>query len=183
MATLKDAIESIRNLTKELEVKIPLIITAQNVTAKSLVQDRVQETGKDSKGGQLGDYSVNKISPFYFIGKGRKSTDGKLKRLQKEEKKISYSEFRALDGKQNSHVDLTFSGRMWRGIGLSSTNTSNNRTTVVVAPKDTYTDKVAESNSKRYGNFLTLTDNEEITLEEDVEFDITTIINTRLNAL
>ena len=181
MATLNDAINGIKSLTNELEVKIPLLITASNVTAKSLVQDRVQETGKDSKGTQLGDYSENGISAFYFIGKGSKSTDAKLKKLQKEGKKVSYSDFRKLDGKQNKHVDLTFSGRMWRGIGLVQTNTQNNRTTVKVGPKDAYTDKVSESNSKRYGNFLNLSSEEVEEIEEDIQFDIEAIIKKHSN--
>jgi hypothetical protein len=181
MATLNDAINSIKSLTNELEVKIPLIITGSNVTAKSLVQNRVQETGKDSKGTQLGDYSENKISPFYFIGKGSKATDSKLKKLQREKKKISYSDFRRLDGKQNKHVDLTFTGGMWRGIGLVQSNTSNNRTTVKIAPKDERTDKVSESNSKRYGNFLNLSSEEVEELEEDIQFEVESIINKYSN--
>lgn len=181
MSTLNDAINRLKSLTKELEVKIPLIITASNVTAKSLVQNRVQETGKNSKGTQLGDYSENGISAFFFIGKGSKSTDAKLKKLQREEKKVSYSDFRKLDGKQNKHVDLTFSGRMWRGIGLTQSSTSNNRTTVKVGAKDNYTDKVSESNSIRYGNFLTLASEEVEEIEEDIQFDIEAIIKKHSN--
>lgn len=182
MATLNDAINSIKSLTNELEVKIPLIITASNVTAKSLVQNRIQETGKNSKGSKLGDYSDNGISPHFYFGKGSKSTDAKLRSLQKKGQKVSYSDFRRLDGKQNKHVDLTFTGRMWRGIGLVQSNTSNNRTTVKIGPKDTRTDKVSESNSRRYGNFLNLSSDEVDELEEDIQFDIETIIKKHSNA-
>jgi len=183
MASLDDSIKKFDSLVNTLEREIPRIIISQNVTAKSLVQNRIQETGKNKQGSQLGNYSNRPIPAFFFIGKGKKTTDAKLKKLAREKKNISYAEFRRLDGKQNEHVDLTFTGKMWRGIGLTTSNTSGKKTSVKIGPKDGRTDKVAGYNRDRYGDFLDLSEDEIKQIEEDVQFEIEQILNTELNGL
>ncbi len=156
MADLDDVINALRNTADELDEEIPRLLLEQEITAKSLVQDRIQETGKDAKGGQLGQYSDTKIPAFFFIGKGTKATDAKLKVLSDEGKKISYEDFRKLDGKQGSYVDLTFTGQMWRDTGLVQQQVSKSNTVIVIGQKTERSEKVAGYNEKRYGNFLQL---------------------------
>ena len=181
MADFKQAAKVFRDLANELEEKIPLIVIGTNVTAKSLVQNRIQETGKDKDGKQLGNYSETKVPAFFYFGKGKKTTDSKVKKNSREKKPLSYKQFRELDGKQSKYVDLTFTGKMWQGIGLIQENKGKGFASFKIGPKDARTAELAAYNEARYGNFLALSDEEVTELSEDIQFEIENIINRAIN--
>jgi len=183
MSDLNDVIKALRRTADEIDQRIPEILLGQEITAKSLIQDRIQETGKDSKGAQLGNYSDTKLPPFFFIGKGTKATDAKLQTLAKEGKKISYKEFRKLDGKQGDYVDLTFSGKMWRETGVVKQGKQGQSAVIVIGQKTERSQKIAGYNEERYGNYLSLSDEELEILAEDVAAEVEDIINKNLNGL
>ena len=183
MASLQDVINALRDTAEILEVRIPELLVEQEITAKSLVQDRIQETGKDSKGGQLGIYSQTKIPAFFFFGKGTKATDAKLKVLSKEGKKLSYADFRKLDGKQNQYVDLTFSGRMWRETGLVRKEATNKKAVIVIGQTTPRSEEIAGYMTDRYGNFLELSQEEIDIITEDMTAEVEDIINMNLSGL
>lgn len=183
MADIEDVIRTLEETADQLEQEIPVLLLEQQVTAKSLVQDRVQETGKDAKGKQLGEYSDTKVPAFFFFGVGKKSTDAKLKKLQMEGKGISYSDFRRLDGKQNKHVDLTFTGRLWRETGLKAQTSDKKRSTIIIGQTSERSEKIAGYLEKRYGNFLALNSEEIAEISENLTLDVEEIINTNLGSL
>lgn len=183
MASIDELSKKLKQAADELEVEIPNILLEQEITAKSLVQDRVQETGKDAKGGQLGDYSTKKIPAFFFIGKGKKATDNKLRKLAREKKNISYSDFRQLDGKQSAYVDLTFTGQMWRQTGLVQKQITNKKSVIVIGQTTERSEKVADYNTIRYGNFLELSESEVEIITQDFAAEVEDIINRNINGL
>ena len=163
-----------------IEFSVPEILLANTISLKSEIQLRVQEEGKKSDGTQIGNYSTRKANPLIFLGKGTATTDNKLKALAKKGKKISSSEFRKLDGKQNRYVDLTFTGRMFKDIGISS-NTNGNESTVVIAPKTQYSKTLVRKNTNKYGNFLQPTLEEIANVNTDVNKQIEAIIKRQIN--
>lgn len=183
MASLQEVINALRDTADKLEKRIPELLLEQEITAKSLVQDRIQETGKDSKGGTLGIYSNTKIPAFFFFGKGTKATDKKLQSLSKEGKKLSYADFRKLDGKQSNYVDLTFSGKMWKDTGLVKKEASKTNAVIVIGQKTERSEKVAGYMEDRYGNFLQLSQEEIDIITEDMTLEVEDIINANLSDL
>lgn len=183
MADLQDVINALRETAETLDKRIPELLVEQEITAKSLVQDRIQETGKDSKGGQLGIYSQTKIPAFFFFGKGTKATDSKLKVLAKEGKKISYADFRKLDGKQSQYVDLTFTGKMWRETGLIREEVSKNQAVIVIGQTTPRSKEVAGYMADKYGNFLELSQEEIDIITEDITAEVEEIINQNLSGI
>ena len=183
MASLQEVINALRDTADVLEKRIPELLLEQEITAKSLIQNRIQETGKDSKGGRLGIYSNTKIPAFFFFGKGTKATDAKLKVLSKEGKKLSYSDFRKLDGKQNQFVDLTFSGKMWRETGLVRKEVSKTKAVIVIGQTSERSEKVAGYLTDQYGNFLELSQEEIDIITEDMTLEVEDIIEQQLSGL
>lgn len=193
MADIRDVIQKLRDTASELQAEFPVIILEQVTTAKSIIQDRIQETGKDHKGKQLGQYSDRKIPATFmfkdgkvrptFIGKGRKSTDAKLEKLAREGKGVSYGDFRQLDGKQNKYVDLTFSGKMFRNTGLVDKGVQGKKVVAVLGQTDERSEKVANYNVARYGNFMQLSEPELERLAGDVAVRVDEIINKNLSGI
>lgn len=183
MASADEVVRKLRQTATELEQAIPDLLLEQQITAKSLVQDRIQETGKDADGGQLGDYSTRKLPALFFLGTGAKATDNKLRKLAQEGKRISYKDFRKLDGKQNKHVDLTFKGQMWREIGLKKEGKEGKKVFVTIGPRTDRSEKVADFNTERYGNFLELSDDELEIITLDMADAVQDIVNNNLDGL
>lgn len=183
MADLNDVIKALLKTADQLDEEIPALLLEQEITAKSLVQDRIQETGQNAQGSKLGDYSDTKVPAFFFIGKGTKATDAKLKVLADEGKKLSYEEFRKLDGKQGGYVDLTFSGQMWRETGLVRKEVSKKQAVIVIGQTSERSEKIAGYNEQRYGNFLQLNEEEISIIAEDMSAGVEDIINKNLSGL
>lgn len=184
MAYLNDVIKALRNTATEIQQSVPSILLQSQVTAKSIIQDRIQETGRDHKGKQLGEYSTKKIPAFFHMGKGKKSTDVKLKKSQKEKKLVSYADFRQMDGKQIKHVDLTFTGQMFRQTGLvGGVETAGSKMTVTMGQTTERSKKVAGYNEERYGKFLSLSEEELERLGVDASEEVVAIINKNLGDL
>lgn len=183
MADLNDVIRALRQTADELDQEIPALLLEQEITAKSLVQDRIQEKGLNAQGKKLGDYSNTKVPAFWFIGKGSRATDAKLKVLSDEGKYISYSDFRKLDGKQEGYVDLTFTGQMWRETGLTKQNVSQKQAVIVIGQTTKRSEDIAKYNEERYGNFLELSDEELLIITEDMKSGVEEIINKNLTGL
>ena len=171
------------NLADELETFIPNLLLEQELTALALVQNRVQETGKDSKGGKLGDYSTRKLPAFFFVGKGKKTTDAKLMKLGREGKRISYKEFRELDGKQAKFVDVTFTGQNWRQQGLVKQQISKDRAAIVIGPTTKRAEEVSENLDKKYGNWLALSEEELQEIADNMAEAVEEVINKHINGL
>lgn len=183
MASLGETIEALRRTADQLDDEIPILLLEQQVTAKSLVQDRVQETGKDKSGSQLGDYSTREIPAFFFLGKGTKATDAKIKKLIKDKKNLSYAGFRKLDGKQNKYVDLTFSGQTWRQTGLTDKGKKGKKVFITIGPTTPRAEEISDLLTERYGNYLELSDEELELIALDMADSVERIINNNLDGL
>lgn len=101
------------------------------ITGLSIIKDRIQQDGENSKGAQLGKYSDK------------------------------YARYKTKNGMVGAYVNLTATESMWKDIGVISTVESNKSVSTFVAGKDTATRKggqttseIMEFNAERYGDFL-----------------------------
>lgn len=85
----------------------------------ALVTNRVVQKGQKADGGQFTPYSENKYPAHMYEGQSRTSSaDNKVKALAKQGKRISYKEFRAINGLNTSPKNFEFTGEMWRQFGV-----------------------------------------------------------------
>lgn len=150
MANLEEFIGKMKNLSKDLEENFGDAILEGSITAKSLVQNRIQERGISSNNVPFGEYAES------------------TKKIRKKE------------GKQIIFVDLTDSGEMWKRIGVVNEKKSKNFVAIKIGAKDEFTRKKLEDNTERFGPIMDLSITEEMDIVDTVDFEIGRIINRNL---
>ena len=125
----------------------------------SLIRLRIQNTGKDQFGALIqAGYSQAKVPNWFF---DKISNKGAQKRLRAKGYFASYSDARGANNLQTQYVDLTFSGAMFKGMGLDLIENREGLTTAVIQGQNTRIDKLIEYNSRRFGAFIRLSDDEQ----------------------
>lgn len=173
--------QRISYLNSELKIQLPIINVRLAESALSLVKNRIFEEGKDSSGNSFGSYSDNPIPISFLKGNAiNKSAETKLDQLKKKKiKSISYKEWRSFNGLQTNHIDLKFSGDMWRDIDIVGTDDSNGKIITTVTAKNSIkrksgkdileTEDIMGFNALRFGDFLQLSEDEQ--KELSISFD------------
>jgi hypothetical protein len=129
------------------------------VTLVPVMKNRIQQNGKNSAGGQIGQYGEKKIARAFGVAQGFASK----RRLKKVTGQEGYKELRQKLGLQTAFVDLTFSGDMMRSFKPGPTGSNGYGIGFI---SETEIDKAAE-NEKRYGRVFGPTDQEnKLTLAE-----------------
>ena len=91
---------------------------ASNLLAQ--VENRIIQKGEDSEGVKFPGYSTKQVPKYFFYGKSRNAgADNRVKKSKSPT--LSYQGFRQLNNLQTQHVDLYFTGEMWRGTGVAVT--------------------------------------------------------------
>lgn len=143
---LKDIIERLDGTREERAV-----MAASDLYAR--IQNRIIQTGKDSDGGKIPGYSQTQAPKYFYYGRSRNSgADNRVRRSDK--KTLSYTEFRQLNSLQVDHVDLFFTGEMWRGTGVEITRRAFRETVVSIKGKTPEAEQKIEWNSARYGESI-----------------------------
>jgi len=129
------------------------------VTLVPVMKNRIQQGGKNSAGGQIGQYGEKRIKRAFGVPKGFASK----RRLKKVTGQEGYKELRQKLGLQTAYVDLTFSGGMMRSLKPGPTGPNSYGIGFI---SETEVGKAAE-NEKRYGRVFAPTDQEnKLTLAE-----------------
>ncbi len=121
---INDAITRLKSLAAGLPKIIELNLETAAISSFALVERRLIETGKDSKGKEFEDYS-----------------DTYKKRKEKK-------------GKYSGHVDFKFSGNMLNSIGLAERKKSDGKFAVVITGRDGETLIKMEKNAELRPGFL-----------------------------
>lgn len=129
--------------------QLPEIVQTAGLTAVAKVKDRVQSTGKDSRGNSFGDY------------------DPKYKRR----KAARYGEESA------RFKNFTLTGNMWREVTVTDVNDDGKTVSATVAARTTGAQDKINWNSERDGNILLLSESENSEIMQDVIADIEEKIN------
>lgn len=117
----------------------------------ALVESRIIETGKGADGSRFPGYSQKKMPAHFYAGKSRSA--GAEQRVKKAGS-LSYAEFRQLNNLQTGHVDLYFTGEMWRGTGVIVEKRLLRSTFVRIGGRTPQSAKKIELNSARYGGSI-----------------------------
>lgn len=150
--------------------------------ALALNRQRVQETGKNAKGESFDKYSTKPmLSGSKNMTKSAFATiaGSKKKRAELEWRTVGghrlfvipggYKEFRELHGRQTGFTDFTLSGRMWNNVKLVSDRSELNSGVAVIKATEELQQKKLEGNTKRRGEILGLSKNEEQRLSDVYE--------------
>ena len=130
----------------------------------ALIRLRIQNTGKDEFGRLIQKgYSQAKVPVWFF---DKISNKGAQKRLRAKGYFASYSDARKANSLQNRHVDLTFSGGMFKGLGVDIVASGEGISVTQIGGQNARTDKLVGYNSQRFGAFLRLSEEEQKKLSQ-----------------
>lgn len=142
------------------EFQRAVIIAANDIA--SAVSLRVVHQGENANGQKFTPYSSNKQYASSFKKKGRNaSSDAKISALGRGAK-ITYGEFRVMEGLNASPKNFEFTGEMWRKFGVQ--NVSDTGGQIVVNIGGTTADAAAKirHQTKREGVEITRANDAEI---------------------
>jgi len=165
-ARLKDIGHSLDELMPDI------IAVAIMGELESQYKNRIFDNGKDSTGQSIGEYS--KEPGYYskesfvrkgaFKGVGKPNKEG-ARRTKNKTMYIAggYSEFRAIQGRQNNHVNLKLSGSMERAFKTMKVGNA-----AMFGNTDSDESKKIEGNEERYGAVFELDASEKQFLKDEI---------------
>lgn len=136
--------------------------------AKALIQNRIQQKGENSEGGQIGEYSEKGGS---FSGFSKIASKKQQKKQSGSKFSGGYKQFRQKLGRQTEFVDLTLTGDLFRGFVVELDGRG-----YVIGFIATEAGK-AKGIEKKYGTVFQLTKEELELVEKAIIDDVKTIIN------
>lgn len=132
-------------MEEAIRLKLPDIATLISLSAKAFAE----RTIKDKGFGEV--YSTNEIPTWFFTGK-ELNKSGEAYIDQNEEG--TWGGFRAAQGLQVGHVDLTYSGTMWASMQPQEAFESGGVYYAPLAGGNTQTQDEMNWNFERYGDFV-----------------------------
>lgn len=128
--------KNLQNLIDNLPVVISDNLLSLTTDAKALIQQRVQEKGLNANNTKTPDYSP------------------------------AYANRRKKKGLQTGYMDLTFTGEMFRSIGVTDKKTEGEKTIITLAGRDEFTQNKIDWNSEKQFEVLKLSKEEEDILQD-----------------
>lgn len=150
MKNFRALIQVFEELRTTIVNSLPEVATSVSLAGKAIVERTIKEKGFGAK------YSQN-LAPAWLFENKSLNNSGRtyIKNVKKSDNPYTnWGNFRKAQGLQNSYVDLTYSGAMWRSMFPDTVQVSGYK---YVAPlsSNTYEGKKAMyGNSKRYGDFI-----------------------------
>lgn len=160
MPTLDELKAKLERISREAPEKLLDVATVVSLTGKALAERTIKDKGFGET------YSQNPIPVWFFSGKelnqkGNAYIEEKQGRGKKKKKGQvefdglgTWEEFRAAQGLQTKHVDLTFSGKMFAGMFPQEPYQSG---TLFIAPLGHNNREGQDTmnwNQERYGDFV-----------------------------
>lgn len=144
----------------------------------ALVRLRVQNDKVDSNGNSFGSYSQALVPQWYFYGKSL--SQGAEDRVKSGDWFQSYEDLRLANNLPVDAKNFTFSGEMWKNIGVTAVNTTGTSVTVTIGGQtQSAADKLSYQEPDN-GNIIELNEQEERYIQEAAEERIIGIINKYL---
>lgn len=140
------------NATRERES----ILIAQESAA--LVRNRVQNEKQDSEGSSFGAYS-DAVVPQWMLW-GKSLSQGGEDRVRSGDWFQSYKDLREANNLPTDEINFTFSGAMWKNIGVVSVQNTNDSTTVEVGGQTERAENILGWQAEKHGNIIELNEEE-----------------------
>jgi hypothetical protein len=149
--SLGDTINALDALIQEIEAGLPQQMEVLAMDGLALIQDRIQTTGKDSKGNSLKPYTV-----AY-----RKWKDNPQNTKRGKELGLGSSRY-------SGTVDYTLTGDTWKNTKVISVDTNDGRTVAVIGPITEHSQMIMGTLKERDGESpITLSQEEIAILQEN----------------
>lgn len=161
METLRDLINKFKAIEKELPEILRQSATIMAHDGKALAETIIKEKGFGET------YSTKEIPSFWLIGKEIKAS-GKTYLDNLEGEGTNWGEFRKAQGRQNGHVDLNYSTRMWKGMRPDEVQQIDNIFICYMGHNDNEGRDKMNWNFDRYGDFI----GKALNGQEDILFEI-----------
>lgn len=102
--------QTIERINNDLPERFKIMVD----DAIALIINRVQQEGLRADGSKFSNYSTNPLPAYYYSKVAqRKGVMAQLDKLEKENKSISYADFRKITGNRTDIKDFTMTGIMW----------------------------------------------------------------------
>ncbi|MDQ3048839.1 MAG: hypothetical protein M3R27_14910 [Bacteroidota bacterium] len=168
--------------------ELPVVEEKVCMNSFALIKDRIINEGTKASGASLGSYSENELPLFFYSGKSLNSGGEKaLAKAKKEQKGLSYKDFREANNRPTDHKTFSFSGQMWADIGVVKQIQDGVRITTIVGARNTKTrtsgsrsittDDIMSGLADTHGDFLTLSAAEEKRTEATYDAELQKLID------
>ena len=99
----------------------------------ALVKNRVVQRGENADNVPFSPYSTVEVPAFFYKGKSRNSAGAAaVTALGHQGKKLSYKEFRQVNGLKTDKKNFEFTGEMWRGVQVTDVTASGNTASATI---------------------------------------------------
>ena len=180
--------QKLDSFSKALLIEMPRINESVALNAYAIVKDRVINEGQNGSGKSLGNYSTNELPLFFYSGRSLNQGGEKaIAKAKKEKKGLSYKDWRNANNLETDHVSLSFTGQMWKDIGVVKQIVEGNKIITTVGAKNTKnregktTDDLMGYNGDRFGDFLTANKSEEELLAHTYDVKLQELIDKHFN--
>lgn len=148
LAELRKKLEAFRD---DMDRDLLELATTISITGKALANRTIVDKG-------IGyTYSKNPVPAFFMHGKELNASGASfIERLNKKSTKAltTWGEFRAAQGLQNNHVDLTYTGKMWSGMFPKEAYKQGNKYIAPLGHNNREGQNEMNWNKARYGDFI-----------------------------
>jgi hypothetical protein len=168
MAGIQDLINKYTRILAELPIEREKIALTIANEAKALAASRVQNEGKNSKGGKMPLYSDKPLPLYYFGNSNNQGAVAKFKKDVTDGKAVSsYETFRRYHGMPTDKRTTTFTGDMWKDVHVEITEKTATKTEVTIKARSQRNQNKLNWNSKTANtNILSLSDEERKLINE-----------------
>lgn len=150
--TFEQAFERLDRLERELPQRFADAARVAALDLAASVVDRVIETGQSASGERFTPYSTRPMQAWRLWGKSvTQAAEQKVRALSRQNKSISYAEFRRLNGRPDNFKNFSFTNAMWRDFGVISADALGTNIEIKIGGKTPQARKKIDENREREG--------------------------------
>jgi hypothetical protein len=156
-------IVNVNNLINGISQRLPSTMQVIGSDAIAVIKTRIQQRGESADGSRFPGYSTKEVPSFFFEGKGKRKLkkDSFGETILQQNDFLSYKQWREENGLQTDYVDMTFTGEMMRSLKIIEQGNTPDGYAVKIAGGTEEGDQKFDWNSKRYGDVLRVSKEEE----------------------
>lgn len=141
--------EQLKQLEEAVRLKLPEVATLISLTAKAFAE----RTIKDKGFGEV--YSQTTVPAWFMDGKELNNAGAAfIAKKKKAKEKTNWGEFRAAQGLQVAHVDLSYTNTMWASMAPEEPHEEGGIIRAPLAGGNLETQNKMNWNYERYGDFI-----------------------------
>lgn len=117
--TSQQFIKDLEAVKRAIVAELPEQVERMGFDLAAIVKKRVVEKGKTAEGDSFTPYSSKQLPAWFFKGRSRNNSgESAVTALAKQGERMSYKDFRRVNGLQSGVKNFEFTGEMWRGVAV-----------------------------------------------------------------